>query len=115
MTAIVPAATDVGNPTLNITVFALFVLVTLGIVIKASRRNSTAADYYAGGRAFSGKQNGIAIDNPAGRIGKDGAVAGAIEGHAEPAFLVAHRARQALGMCRAAAEIDVPSIGGVAE
>jgi cation/acetate symporter len=61
VTAIVPAATDVGNPTLNITVFALFVLVTLGIVIKASRRNATAADYYAGGRAFSGKQNGIAI------------------------------------------------------
>ena len=28
MTAIVPAATDVGNPTLNITVFALFVLVS---------------------------------------------------------------------------------------
>jgi cation/acetate symporter len=57
-----PAAdTNVGNSTLNIAVFALFVLVTLGIVIKASRRNATAADYYAGGRAFSGRQNGIAI------------------------------------------------------
>ena len=35
-------------------------MATLAIVIKASRRNATAADYYAGGRSFSGKQN-IAI------------------------------------------------------
>ena len=62
LTLALPAAeTNVGNSTLNIAVFAVFVLVTLGIVIKASRRNATAADYYAGGRAFSGKQNGIAI------------------------------------------------------
>ncbi|HEX5429217.1 MAG TPA: cation acetate symporter [Pedococcus sp.] len=54
-------ATNVGNATLNITIFAVFVLVTLGIVLKASRRNATAADYYAGGRAFTGRQNGIAI------------------------------------------------------
>jgi cation/acetate symporter len=60
--AIVRAAeTNVGNPTLNIAVFAIFVVVTLFIVIRASRRNATAADYYAGGRSFSGKQNGIAI------------------------------------------------------
>jgi cation/acetate symporter len=54
-------ATNVGNATLNITIFAVFVLITLGIVLKASRRNATAADYYAGGRAFTGRQNGIAI------------------------------------------------------
>jgi cation/acetate symporter len=60
--AIVRAAeTNVGNPTLNIAVFSIFVVVTLFIVIRASRRNATAADYYAGGRSFSGKQNGIAI------------------------------------------------------
>ena len=57
----IPAATNVGNPALNITIFALFVLVTLVIVIRASRTNNTAADYYAGGRAFTGRQNGIAI------------------------------------------------------
>ncbi len=51
----------VGNTTLNISIFALFVLVTLGIVIRVSKQNTTAADYYAGGRAFSGRQNGIAI------------------------------------------------------
>ncbi|HEX5523998.1 MAG TPA: cation acetate symporter [Pedococcus sp.] len=57
----IPAATNVGNPALNITIFALFVVVTLVIVIRAARTNTTAADYYAGGRAFTGRQNGIAI------------------------------------------------------
>ena len=52
--AFVPAATQVGNTTLNIGIFAIFVLVTLGIVIRVSKQNTTAADYYAGGRAFSG-------------------------------------------------------------
>lgn len=62
MTAIaLPAATDVGSPTLNITIFGLFVLVTLAIVIRASRNNRSASDFYAGGRAFTGRQNGIAI------------------------------------------------------
>jgi cation/acetate symporter len=52
---------DVGSPTLNISIFAAFVVVTLAIVIRASRNNRSAADYYAGGRAFTGRQNGIAI------------------------------------------------------
>ena len=48
MNAIVRAAeTNVGNPTLNIAVFAIFVVVTLFIVIRASRRNATAADFRA--------------------------------------------------------------------
>ena len=54
-------ATQVGNTTLNIGIFLVFVLVTLGIVIRVSKQNTTAADYYAGGRAFTGRQNGIAI------------------------------------------------------
>ncbi|WP_347351245.1 cation acetate symporter [Intrasporangium sp.] len=58
---LLPAQTSVGNPSLNITIFVLFVLVTLVIVIRASRNNRSAADYYAGGRAFTGRQNGIAI------------------------------------------------------
>jgi len=53
--------TQVGNITLNISIFLVFVLVTLAIVIRVSKQNTTAADYYAGGRAFSGRQNGIAI------------------------------------------------------
>ncbi|MBK8731832.1 MAG: cation acetate symporter, partial [Actinomycetales bacterium] len=58
---VIPAATQVGNTTLNIAIFSIFVLVTLGIVIRVSKQNTSAADYYAGGRAFSGRQNGIAI------------------------------------------------------
>ncbi|MFC5265173.1 cation acetate symporter [Kribbella qitaiheensis] len=56
-----PLATEIGNPTVNIAIFALFVVATLAIVIRASRNNRTAADYYAGGRSFTGPQNGIAI------------------------------------------------------
>ncbi|MBF0817466.1 cation acetate symporter [Microbacterium paludicola] len=50
-----------NNPVLNIAIFGAFVAVTLFIVIRASRNNKTAADFYAGGRSFSGTQNGFAI------------------------------------------------------
>ncbi|MHA7282333.1 solute symporter family protein [Arthrobacter sp. TMS2-4] len=53
--------TTVGSPLLNITIFGLFVAVTLVIVLRASRNNKTAADYYAAGRSFTGGQNGTAI------------------------------------------------------
>ena len=53
--------TTVGEPTLNIGIFAAFVVITLAIVIRASRNNKTAADYYAAGRSFTGPQNGTAI------------------------------------------------------
>ncbi|MEO9246762.1 cation acetate symporter [Citricoccus nitrophenolicus] len=42
-------------------IFGLFVAVTLVIVLRASKNTKTAADYYAGGRSFSGTQNGTAI------------------------------------------------------
>ena len=53
--------TNVGEPWLNITIFGLFVVITLVIVLRASKNTKTAADYYAGGRSFSGTQNGTAI------------------------------------------------------
>jgi cation/acetate symporter len=55
------AADAVGEPAVNITIFLIFVVITIGIVLRASRSNRSAADYYAGGRAFTGRQNGIAI------------------------------------------------------
>ncbi|OAB88143.1 cation acetate symporter [Janibacter melonis] len=55
------AATSVGNPTLNISIFAVFVLVTLTIVIKVAGGKKTAGQMYTGGASFSGRQNGIAI------------------------------------------------------
>ncbi|MFW0783200.1 cation acetate symporter [Gordonia sp. CPCC 206044] len=54
-------ASGVGNPVANISIFVAFVAVTLFVVIRASRNNSSAADFFTGGRAFSGPQNGIAI------------------------------------------------------
>ncbi|MFJ4999571.1 cation acetate symporter [Microbacterium sp. NPDC088619] len=50
-----------SNPVLNISIFLAFVAVTLFIVIRASKNNKTAADYYAAGRSFTGPQNGFAI------------------------------------------------------
>ena len=54
-------STTVGNPVLNISIFGGFVAVTLIVVLRASRNNKTAADYYAAGRSFTGPQNGTAI------------------------------------------------------
>ena len=50
-----------NNPILNISIFLAFVAVTLIVVIRAGRNNKTAADYYTGGRSFTGPQNGFAI------------------------------------------------------
>jgi cation/acetate symporter len=76
---LLPAATQVGNPTVNIAIFAVFVAMTLGIVIHFARQNTTAADFYAGGRAFTGPQNGIAISgdylSAASFLGIAGAIA----------------------------------------
>ena len=55
------ASEAVGDPATNIGIFALFVVVTMVVVIRASKRNATADEYFTGGRAFSGPQNGIAI------------------------------------------------------
>jgi cation/acetate symporter len=51
----------IGNPAVNISIFAVFVLITLVITFRASRSNASAADYYAAGRNISGTQNGLAI------------------------------------------------------
>jgi cation/acetate symporter len=56
-----PATTTVGNPAVNISIFGIFVLITLAITFRASRNNKSAADYYAAGRNISGTQNGLAI------------------------------------------------------
>ncbi|MGV0785010.1 cation acetate symporter [Mycolicibacterium peregrinum] len=61
MTVTTLAAETVGNPVANIGIFSLFVVVTMIVVIKASKRNATADEFFTGGRGFSGPQNGIAI------------------------------------------------------
>ncbi|MDT8916163.1 cation acetate symporter [Amycolatopsis sp. PS_44_ISF1] len=73
------AGVEGSNPTLNIIIFAVFVLITLVIVFRASRTSKTASDYYAAGRAFTGPQNGIAISgdylSAASFLGIAGAIA----------------------------------------
>ena len=56
---LVPLVT--GNRFLTIALFLAVVALTLGITFWASRQNKTTAQYYAGGRNFSGFQNGMAI------------------------------------------------------
>ncbi|NEK58914.1 cation acetate symporter [Geodermatophilus sabuli] len=51
----------IGEPAVNISIFAVFVAITLVITFRASRTNKSAADYYAAGRNISGTQNGLAI------------------------------------------------------
>ncbi len=50
-----------GSPMVNMAIFLAFVAVTMVIVIRASRQNKSASDYYTGGRSFTGGQNGTAI------------------------------------------------------
>ncbi|WP_030203136.1 cation acetate symporter [Streptomyces sp. NRRL S-87] len=64
---------------LIITLFALFVVATLIITIWAGRQTRGAADFYAGGRQFTGFQNGLAISgdymSAASFLGIAGAIA----------------------------------------
>lgn len=52
-----------GNPVLNISVFVIFIVVTLFIVSRVGRspQKDSASEFYTGGASFSGTQNGLAI------------------------------------------------------
>ena len=74
------AGVEGSNPILNLTIFALFVIATLAIVIRVSKRASSgASDFYTAGGGFSGPQNGIAISgdylSAASFLGIAGAIA----------------------------------------
>ena len=70
-----------SNPILNIAIFSIFVVITLGVVIYVSRRKaaSSASDFYTAGGGFSGPQNGVAISgdylSAASFLGIAGAIA----------------------------------------
>ena len=59
--------------------FVVVVLITVGITFWASRTNKGTADFYAGGRSFSGAQNGFAVAgdymSAASFLGISGAIA----------------------------------------
>nr|WP_245159788.1 cation acetate symporter [Blastococcus sp. CT_GayMR19] len=61
ITAAAATTETIGNPTINISIFGVFVAITLFITFRASSSNKSAADYYAAGRNISGTQNGLAI------------------------------------------------------
>ncbi|MFJ3906700.1 cation acetate symporter [Streptomyces sp. NPDC090025] len=64
---------------LIISLFAAFVVATLAITVWAGRQTKSAADFYAGGRQFTGFQNGLAISgdymSAASFLGIAGAIA----------------------------------------
>ncbi len=60
MITLLPLATG-SNQWFTIGLFLLVVALTLYITFWASRNTKNANDYYAGGRSFSGFQNGLAI------------------------------------------------------
>jgi cation/acetate symporter len=68
-----------SSETLAAILFIVVVAVTIGITFWASRNTKSAADYYAGGRNFSGFQNGLAISgdymSAASFLGISGAIA----------------------------------------
>ncbi|MFF4897686.1 cation acetate symporter [Streptomyces sp. NPDC001068] len=78
--AITMAAGEAGeHRTLIITLFAVFVAATLVITVWAGRQTKDAADFYAGGRQFTGFQNGLAVSgdymSAASFLGIAGAIA----------------------------------------
>ncbi|MEW1778630.1 cation acetate symporter [Streptomyces sp. NPDC086777] len=78
--AITLAAGEAGqHRTLIITLFAVFVAATLVITVWAGRQTKDAADFYAGGRQFTGFQNGLAVSgdymSAASFLGIAGAIA----------------------------------------
>lgn len=68
-----------SSDTLTGILFVAVVLITVGITFWASRQTKGAADFYAGGRGFTGFQNGMAISgdymSAASFLGISGAIA----------------------------------------
>jgi len=74
------AGVEGSNPALNIGIFLVFVIITLVIVVRVSKRaTSGASDFYTAGGGFTGPQNGIAISgdylSAASFLGIAGAIA----------------------------------------
>src|ERR671921_1963622 len=68
-----------STQTLTTILFLAVVAITIGITFWASRHTKDAADFYAGGRSFSGFQNGLAVSgdymSAASFLGISGAIA----------------------------------------
>jgi cation/acetate symporter len=80
-------STEIGSPLLNMVVFALFVLVTLVLVAKVNRRQTTSDDYFTAGGAFGGGKNGLALSGDFLSAASFLGIAGAIAIHGYDGFL----------------------------
>ncbi|MET0136298.1 MAG: cation acetate symporter [Kibdelosporangium sp.] len=78
---------DIGSPALNIVVFGLFVLGTLVLVYKASRRGAGTSDYYTADGGFGGSRNGLALSGDFLSAASFLGIAGAIAIHGYDGFL----------------------------
>ena len=52
---------QVGSTLLNMVVFGIFIVVTMALVLRASKSTKSTKDFYTGGSSFTGPQNGFAI------------------------------------------------------
>lgn len=52
---------QVGSTLLNMVVFGIFIVVTMALVLRASKSTKSTRDFYTGGSSFTGPQNGFAI------------------------------------------------------
>ncbi|MFZ0142061.1 MAG: cation acetate symporter, partial [Aeromicrobium sp.] len=79
MSSSLVAVGEQGTQNLTGGLFIAVVALTIAITFWASRQTKTASDYYAGGRSFSGFQNGLAVSgdymSAASFLGISGAIA----------------------------------------
>lgn len=61
ITTTLAAESSAGNPILNISIFGIFLFITMAVVLRAGKTTKKASDFYTGGGTFSGRQNGLAI------------------------------------------------------
>ncbi|WP_010542116.1 solute symporter family protein [Dietzia alimentaria] len=52
---------QVGSTALNMVVFGVFIVITMTLVLRASKSTKSTKDFYTGGSSFTGPQNGFAI------------------------------------------------------
>lgn len=74
------------NPVLNMSIFGVFVLITLYLVYRVSR-TGTATDSFAAGGRFTGAQNGIALSGDFASAASFLGIAGVIAVHGYDGFL----------------------------
>jgi cation/acetate symporter len=83
---IAASAAGHANPVLNISIFGVFLLITLVIVYRVGGR-ATATGYFAANGAFTGAQNGIALSGDFLSAASFLGIAGAIAVHGYDGFL----------------------------